>query len=170
MKSLAFLLILGALGAPAQALAQARVIAAKDQAALLKDNSPQLAANKKLVFDFLRIVLNAGHIGQADKFVASNVIEHNPMIPSGRTALMKTFGRRPKTDIQPTLPGLVAILADGDLVTVVSRMEHNDPSKRGAKYTTCHFDMFRVKNGKIVEHWDDDIKGSGPPMNPAPPG
>jgi predicted SnoaL-like aldol condensation-catalyzing enzyme len=170
MKSLAFLLMLGAMSAPPPALAQVPVTAAADQAALLKDKNPEMAANKKLVFDFLRIVLNAGHIEQGDKFVDPGYIEHNPVIPTGRAALMNLFGQMPKKDIELTLPGLVAITADGDLVTVMSVDNENDPGKPGAKYTTSHFDMFRLKNGRIIEHWDDHKKDSPVPKGAPPPG
>jgi predicted SnoaL-like aldol condensation-catalyzing enzyme len=38
-----------------------------------------------------------------------------------------------------------------------------DPTKSGAKYTTTSFDMFRVKDGKAVEHWDIIPKMINPP-------
>jgi predicted SnoaL-like aldol condensation-catalyzing enzyme len=152
-KSLAFFLMLGA---AVPALAQVPVTAAADQAALLKDKNPELAANKKLAFDFLRVVLNAGHTELGDKFMVSDCIEHNPMLPTGRAALLKIFGRGPAREILPTLPGLVAVTADGDLVTIVAVDVENDPRKPGVTYTTSHFDMFRVENGRIAEHWDDD--------------
>ena len=168
--SLAFLLMLGAVGAAAPALAQAPVVAAENQAALLKDKDPQLAANKKVVFDFLRIVLDAAHTEQGDKFVDPGYIEHNPVIPTGRAGLLKLFGQMPRKEVQPTLRGLVAVTADGDLVTVVSVAEVDEPHKPGAKYTTSHFDRFRLKNGRIIEHWDDDKKGGDAPQGPPPPG
>jgi len=54
---LTFLLVVSV---AAPALAQVSVIADGDQAELLKGRNPQIAANKKLVFDFLRIALDAG--------------------------------------------------------------------------------------------------------------
>jgi len=47
---------------------------------------------------------------------------------------------------------LIAITAERDLVTLALVRELTD--KDGNKYTTTAFDMFRVANGKIVEHWD----------------
>ena len=32
--------------------------------------------------------------------------------------------------------------------------EHDDPAKPGQKYSTTWFDMFRIEDGKIAEHWD----------------
>ena len=167
MKSL---LVLFMLGAAVPAYAQVPVTAAPDQAAQLQDKDPKLAANKKIVYDFLRIVLNASHVDQGDKFVDPGYIEHNAVIPTGRAALMKLFGKMPRKDIESTLPGLVAILADGDLVTVVSVTNLDDPHEPGAKYTWSNFDMFRLKNGRIAEHWDDQKKDSPVPTGAPPPG
>ena len=47
---------------------------------------------------------------------------------------------------------LISIVAERDLVTLAFVRELTD--KDGNKYTTTSFDMFRVANGKIVEHWD----------------
>ena len=49
---------------------------------------------------------------------------------------------------------VVAVLAEDDLVVVAFRREMDDPRKPGAKYTTTWFDMWRIKDGKAVEHWD----------------
>jgi hypothetical protein len=32
--------------------------------------------------------------------------------------------------------------------------EYDDPGIPGETYTTTWFDMFRIADGKIVEHWD----------------
>lgn len=58
---------------------------------------------------------------------------------------------------------MVAVLAEGDLVTVISRMELPDPRQPGKTYTTAAFDMWRIKDGKADEHWD------GAPLMPPPP-
>ena len=36
--------------------------------------------------------------------------------------------------------------------------ERKDPKDAAKKYTTTWFDMFRVENGKIAEHWDPASK------------
>ena len=43
--------------------------------------------------------------------------------------------------------------SDGDDRLAFAR-EHPDPKDPSARYTTTWFDMFRIKDGKIVEHWD----------------
>jgi predicted SnoaL-like aldol condensation-catalyzing enzyme len=47
---------------------------------------------------------------------------------------------------------VVAVLADGDLVTVVTVANRKD--SKGTEYTTTWFDMWRIAGGKADEHWD----------------
>ena len=44
------------------------------------------------------------------------------------------------------------------LVTLSFIREHDDPSNPGQKYSTTWFDMFRIQDGKIAEHWDPATK------------
>ena len=53
---------------------------------------------------------------------------------------------------------LASILADGDLVTLVFVRELPEPSDATKKYSTTWFDMFRLENGRIAEHWDPAVK------------
>src|SRR4029453_7241998 len=48
------------------------------QEELLKDRDPKLAANKKLVYDFWREVLEARHLDVAEKYMRTDYIQHNP--------------------------------------------------------------------------------------------
>ena len=53
---------------------------------------------------------------------------------------------------------LVSITAEGDLVTLSFVREYPDPNDAEKKYTTTWFDMFRIVDGKIDEHWDPAVK------------
>jgi predicted SnoaL-like aldol condensation-catalyzing enzyme len=139
----------------APAFAALPVVPAKDQAALLKSSDPKLAANKKLAYDFFRIVLRARHLDQAEKFMTDDYMQHNPNADTGIKGFKEFFTRLgPPQAIPDTLPGLVAIQAEGDYVTLSFVREYDQPKEKGKKYTTTWFDMFRIVNGKIVEHWD----------------
>ncbi len=130
--------------------------AAPDQATLLRSEDPTLAANKKLVFDMWRTIIQGGHTELASRFFTEGYIQHNPNVASGRDALVayirQTRPVRP-IDSEITFP-VVAILAEGDLVMVATVTYAPDPERPGQKYAETHFDLFRIENGKIAEHWD----------------
>jgi len=145
--------------APA-AFAQVAVTAAADQDKLLAGADPKLAANKKLVYDFWREVFEGAHMELADTYMAESYIQHNPNVPTGRAAFVEFFQRvRKPAPIEARIKApLVAIVAEGDLVVLSFAREHADPKDATKKYTTTWFDMFRIENGKIAEHWDPAVK------------
>jgi predicted SnoaL-like aldol condensation-catalyzing enzyme len=53
---------------------------------------------------------------------------------------------------------IVAVVAEGDLVTVAYVRELKDPKDPAKTYTTTWFDMWRFKDGKADEHWDPQTK------------
>ena len=46
----------------------------------------------------------------------------------------------------------VHVVAEGDLVTFIFKESSPDPKDKTKSYDRFTFDMFRIKNGKIVEH------------------
>lgn len=143
------------------------VVAAKDQAAMLKSSDPKLAANKKVAYDFFRVVLRGFRLDQADKYMTNDYMQHNPNAETGMAGFKAYFNAIMPKELPPipeTLPGLVAIQAEGDYVTLSFVREYDDPAAKGKKYTTTWFDMFRIVNGKIVEHWDSATKGATGPV------
>ena len=134
------------------------VVPAKDQAALLKSSDPKLAANKKLCYDFYRIVLRARHLDEAEKYMRDDYIQHNPNAETGIKGFKEYFSKLGgPLPVPDTVTGLVAIQAEGDYVTLSLAREYDDPAT-GQKYTSTWFDMFRIQNGKIAEHWDPATK------------
>ncbi len=134
--------------------------AAPDQAALLQAKDPQLAANKKLVFDMWRAIIQGGHTELAPKYFKESYIQHNPNVATGRDAMVAYMKQtRPVRPISPkiTFP-VIAIMAEGDLVMVATVSYADDPENPGQKYAGTHFDMFRIEDGKIAEHWDSVAK------------
>jgi predicted SnoaL-like aldol condensation-catalyzing enzyme len=85
-------------------------------------------------------------------------MQHNPNVPTGRAAFMKFFGQFPKQPVKPTIDDLVSMVAEGDLVVLGFRRTLPDLQNEGQTYTTTWFDMFRLENGKIAEHWDYGTK------------
>ena len=154
-KAIACCLLLA--GSASATFAQAPPVAAPDQLALLRSADPKLAANKKLVFDMYRSIVNAGRTDLAGRFFTEGYIQHNPNVESGRDALVKYIGQtRPVRPIPDTIGfPVISIMAEGDMVLVASVEYADDPEKPGSRYTTTHFDLYRVENGLIAEHWDN---------------
>lgn len=134
------------------------VLPAANQQELLQSSDPKLARNKRLVFDFSRIVLAGLHLDQVPTFMREDYVQHNPNVETGMKGFLDAFSKLggPRS-IPDTIPGLVSIQAEGDYVTLSFVNELIDATTDG-KYTTTWFDMFRIQDGKIAEHWDCDIK------------
>lgn len=105
-------------------------------------------SNKELVLDFHRTVLNEKNAEAAELYVSADYIQHNPRIPDGLEAF-KNFVRTMRERFPNSFSEIKRAISEGDLVVLHShtRMNHED---RG----TALVDIFRVKDGKIIEHWD----------------
>lgn len=145
-----------ALGTCSAALAQVPPVGVADQRALLKSADPKLAANKKLVFDMWRTIIQAAHVEEAEKMFTEGYIQHNPNVITGRKAMVEFMkNSRPRKDIEPDIHfPVISIMAEGDLVLVATVSYQPDPDAPGKTYAGTHFDLFRIENGKIAEHWD----------------
>jgi predicted SnoaL-like aldol condensation-catalyzing enzyme len=58
-------------------------------------------------------------------------------------------------------------MAEGDRVMLLTSREQRDPAT-GAIKPSYVFNMFRLKDGKLVEHWDVMPGGMPPPPPPGP--
>ncbi|HTY94473.1 MAG TPA: nuclear transport factor 2 family protein [Steroidobacteraceae bacterium] len=137
-------------------LAQVPPTGVANQAMLLQSSDPKLAANKKLVFDMWRAIIQGAHTELAPKYFRKDYIQHNPNVTTGRDAMVAYMkSTRP---VRPIDPGInfpvIAIMAEGDKVLVATVSYSPDPTKPGTKYAGTHFDLFRIQHGKIAEHWD----------------
>ena len=132
-------------------------------------SSPALAgpvqeANKKLVSDAMHELFVTRDAEKAVRlYFGKPYLQHNPMIPDGAEDLPKVVASLPANFKYE--PGV--IVADGDLVMI-----HGLYTGWGPKPLVT-VDIFRVKNGKLVEHWDvmqEDVPASqtksGRPMFP----
>ncbi len=158
MRLLAGALALIAVSTLTQAAEPVVALSPEAQRALLASSDPQLAANKKLVWDMWRNFLAAGRIDEADKYLAPEYHQHNPNAETGREGVKAFFraANRPPSEVMDHIDRLVSIVAERDLVVLALVREGKD--KDGKPYTTTWFDMFRVANGQIVEHWDTATK------------
>ena len=106
-------------------------------------------SNKKIVRDFYELAFNQHKPTEAAKrYIGSRYIQHNPYVPNGAEAFYSYFEgffkEHPKSRVE-----IKRVLADGDLV-VLHLHSITDEQDRGRAIV----DVFRVEDGKIVEHWD----------------
>jgi predicted SnoaL-like aldol condensation-catalyzing enzyme len=140
-------------------------IVSQDHAALLASDDPQLAANKQLVYDMYRIVLQGGHWDRAHEFIAEDYIQHNPNAAQGLQGLIDYVrASRPVREIKDALDlPLIHLMAEGNYVTTAFVRPETDAS--GETYYSSWFDLYRIENGRIAEHWDPMLK-SDPKIDP----
>jgi predicted SnoaL-like aldol condensation-catalyzing enzyme len=134
------------------------VLTAEGQAKLLQSPDARLAANKKLVYDMYREIVQGGHAELVEKYFTPEYIQHNPNVVSGRNAIAAYIkGSRPARPLETTIKlPLITLIAEGDLVLVASQRPQKDAE--GKDYLTTWFDLYRIENGKIAEHWDPALK------------
>jgi predicted SnoaL-like aldol condensation-catalyzing enzyme len=142
---------------PSAASAQAPVVGAGNPEALFTSPDPRLHANKQVVLHIVRDLLEANHWADAGRYLSDDYIQHNPNVASGLAPVMQFFGGRtpapiPAADAWRTK--VVAVTAEGDLVSVAYVRVYPDPRTPGKIYTTTWFDLWRIRDGKAVEHWD----------------
>jgi predicted SnoaL-like aldol condensation-catalyzing enzyme len=105
-------------------------------------------SNRALVRSFVEVVLINDQLDRLTDFVDGDTYaEHNPRLSDGvavlRSALQEKDGGERRIDYQR----IHRVLAEGNFVLCVS--EGNYEGIHSAFY-----DLFRVAQGKIVEHWD----------------
>lgn len=134
-----------------------------DPESLLESDDPQLAANKRLAYDMWRTILNAGHVEAADIYLKEDYIQHNVTAPTGREAfkeIFSSFVERQEEIPETVQDPIVTIMAEGDYVVMAFVTEYEEPDGSGT-YTSTHFDMFRIEDGQIAEHWDSVQRTAG---------
>lgn len=104
----------------------------------------------QLIRDYLDVVWNQGRVEAAGDYLDEDLIQHNPNLPNGRAALVEFIKGLKEQLPQGTFDiRRVIVDADADLVVAHSLFTAG-PDDRG----TGVVDIFRVANGRIVEHWD----------------
>jgi len=105
--------------------------------------------NKQVVRDFCETAFNAKQPAEAaERFLGPEYTQHNPAAPDGKDAFVDFAG-----GFVAQAPGLnleiKRIVAEGDTVVAHSHLTMSEDDAG-----TVVVDIFRLENGKIVEHWD----------------
>lgn len=117
--------------------------------AVAQDRSPTEAENARVVTAFYDLAFNQHRPTEAARlYIGDRYIQHNPNVPNGAAAFYGYFEgffrEHPQSHVV-----IHHVLADGDLVALHlnSKQTPDDPGR-------AIVDIFRVEDGKIVEHFD----------------
>ena len=104
--------------------------------------------NRKIVKDFLYDVMQGKNPQNTpDYFNGDKYLQHNTGIADGLSGLGAALEALAKAGIAMVYDNVHQVLAQGDMVLAVSE------GTFGGK-PTAYYDLWRVENGKIAEHWD----------------
>ena len=104
--------------------------------------------NRELVKNFLYDVMQGNNLDKTpDYFDGDNYIQHNSGIADGVSGLNAALSALAEQGISMVYDEVHMVLAEGNFVLAVS-----EGTFGGAP--TSYYDLWRVENGKIAEHWD----------------
>jgi predicted SnoaL-like aldol condensation-catalyzing enzyme len=140
----------------------------------------QRLANKKLIIDYFAAIdsFEASKPGDDRKrrirdvitrYVRPDFVQHGESFSqygTGREALIRTFQSMFVTvspELRRTRASVVTVTADRDLIIRVNTRE--SPEAKNGRHPLYIFNLFRIKDHQIVEHWDG--YSNGQPFTPA---
>lgn len=111
-------------------------------------NVDRLEENRRTVLQFYELAINQKNFAAAEKYIGPHYIQHNPMAKDGKEGL-KGFIEYLRENQPEYRSDIVRSFVDGDYVIL---HVHNTPAP-GAPGKAI-VDIFRLEDGKVVEHWD----------------
>ena len=106
------------------------------------------AANKQIVNDLLTNVFMKGEMDKLTTyFNPTKYIQHNPMVADGLDGLGKAMKMMAENGMSMQYNTIHKTLGEGNFVLTMSE------GKLGTQ-PTAYYDLFRLENNQIVEHWD----------------
>ena len=124
------------------------IVLAAALAAVAPAQAQQLEANKRNVVEFYNQALNEKNFEAASKYLGARYIQHNPAAADGPEGLKGFIGFL-RDKFPQSRSEIKRVFADGDFV-ILHVHSVREPGTRGRAI----IDLFRLENGKIVEHWD----------------
>jgi predicted SnoaL-like aldol condensation-catalyzing enzyme len=116
--------------------------------------------NKKVVREFYEEVFQKHHLNLVDRFMHDDYVQHNPDVRQGKTGFVD-FHKGFFVAIPDHCATINQMVAEGDLVFVYNTITGTHTGKgfldyppTGNKVKYDVVDMFRLRDGKLCEHWD----------------
>jgi predicted SnoaL-like aldol condensation-catalyzing enzyme len=124
------------------------ILASCGMQSVLAAQDDQTEINKKIVTQFYDLVINQKDFAAAEKYLGAHYTQHNPTAADGEEGL-QAFIQFLKDKYPQAHSDIVRVFAEGDYV-ILHVHSWREPDTRGRAI----FDLFKLQNGKIIEHWD----------------
>ena len=147
---------LSVLAASVLTLTTTMALAAKPHRHTLEPASDVLVRNKQLLADFFRDVFGKMDVEAASRYLRKDYIQHNPHVPTGlkgfQTFFRERFAQASREMKASFKLEVLHVVAEGDLVVIHTHQSGIGPD--GKPFDVTGFDLFRVQDAMIAEHWD----------------
>ena len=104
-------------------------------------------ANKDLMRTYMDDLLNGRREKFASYFEGDNYVQHNPLVADNLTGLFAGLKALAAEGLAVKYTKVHKILGEGNFVLVISEGNFGDK-------LSSYYDLYRIQNGKIAEHWD----------------
>jgi len=112
------------------------------------EDSEKTEENKTLIGNFVKDILMGGNPGIITDYISTEQYDqHNPAVKDGLAGLGEALAAMAEAGTPMVYTENHMILGEGNFVLSVSEGTFMNEH-------TAFFDLFRIKDGKIVEHWD----------------
>jgi predicted SnoaL-like aldol condensation-catalyzing enzyme len=108
----------------------------------------KVEANKRRVVEFYDLIINKKDVAAAQPYIGPYYRQHNPLVADGPEGLA-AFIDFLRTEYPQARSEIKRVLADGDYV-VLHVHSLRSPDTRGRAI----IEIFRLEEGRVVEHWD----------------
>jgi predicted SnoaL-like aldol condensation-catalyzing enzyme len=116
---------------------------------------------RKLILEFFDATV--ADVNAVSDFVAASLVQHGSGLPGLASALPEFIRQGHGHQRKPVL-----VVAENDLVTTCHYLPQPEPGNPGSSYDYYSFDTYRVRGGRIVEHWPSFNKAAPPLRIPDP--
>ena len=104
-------------------------------------------ANKALMRTYMDDLLSGRKNKFAGYFDGNNYIQHSPLVADNLTGLFAGLQSLAKQGLTVKYDRVHRVLGEGNFVLVVAEGSFG-------QHPSSYYDLYRIQNGKIAEHWD----------------
>jgi len=116
----------------------------------------------QLVLDMMEMLVDPEKSDQARRYLTDSYIQHNPNIPSGIDAIIdftrSELAEKARDEMRPATDTPPKFVVEDNMIVMALPRDLPDPHNPGETYRTWWFDMWRIEDGKLAEHWDGALK------------